>query len=198
MEAVMKLSAFARSIIGPARVRGYATDVSKASDPLIRPFGEHDEQKASLRALQESTIGLCWVNSEGKLVPFNEAEFAGIQREIANLQGKIDNNSSVLEKLDAKVAELELTEFSINKLKGEIEKRRGQIAQIRAEENDSLRSKWESVVSLGGNRGTYDKLPEVIEARAKAAAQIEPLESEIKALNGQIRSLESILSKFKR
>ena len=41
-------------------------------------------------------------------------------------------------------------------------------------------------------------LPEVIEARAKAAAQIEPIESEIKALNGQIRSLESILSKFKR
>ncbi len=96
------------------------------------------------------------------------------------------------------VAELELTEFSIGKLKGEIEKRRGQIAQIRSEESDSLRSRWEAVVSLGGNRGTYDKLPEVIDARAKAAEKIAPIESEIKALNGQIRSLESILSKFKR
>ena len=194
----MTLSAYARDIINRARVNCYATDASKASDALIRPFGELDEQRASLRALQEATIGLCWFNSEGKLVPFNEAEFAGIQREITNLQAKIDHNTKILNELDGKVAELGLTEFSISKLKGKIEKLRSQINQIRAEENDSLRSKWESVVSLGGNRATYDKLPEVIEARAKAAAQIEPLEAEIKALNGQIRSLESILSKFKR
>ena len=194
----MRLHDFARDIINRARVNCYATDAFKARDPLIRPFGEHDDQRASLRALQEATIGLCWVNSEGKLVPFDSAEFNAVQKEIAALQGKIDNNSSVLEKLDAKVAELGLTEFSISKLKSQIEKLRGQFNQIRAEENDSLRSKWESVVSLGGNRATYDKLPEVIEARAKAAAQIEPLEAEIKALNGQIRSLESILSKFKR
>ena len=194
----MRLHDFARDIINRARVNCYATDAFKARDALIRPYGEHDEQRASLRALQEATIGLCWVNSEGNLVPFDEAEFAGIQKEIAVLQAKIDNNSSVLDKLDAKVAELELTEFSIGKLKGEIEKRRGQIAQIRSEESDSLRSRWEAVVSLGGNRGTYDKLPEVIDARAKAAEKIAPIESEIKALNGQIRSLESILSKFKR
>jgi len=194
----MRLSAFARSVIQAANVNGYATDASRASDPLIRPFGEHDEQKASLRALQESTIGLCWVNSEGKLVPFNEAEFAGIQKEIANLQAKIDHNAVILDKLDAKVAELGLTEFSISKLKGQIEKLRSNINQIRAEENDSLRSKWEAVVSLGGNRATYDKLPEVIEARTKAAEKIAPIESEIKAFNAQIRSLESILSKFKR
>ena len=194
----MTLSAYARSIINVAKVNGYASDASKAGDALIRPFGEHDDQRASLRALQEATIGLCWVNSEGKLVPFDEAEFAGIQREITNLQTKIAHNTKILNELDAKVAELGLSEFSLAKLKGEIEKRRGQIAQIRAEENDSLRSKWESVVSLGGNRGTYDKLPEVIDARAKAAEKIAPIEAEIKALNGQIRSLESILSKFKR
>ena len=194
----MTLSAYARSITSVAKVNGYATDASNARDALIRPFGELDDQKATLISLQGSTLALCWVNSEGNLVPFDEAEFAGIQKEIAVLQAKIDNNSSVLDKLDAKVAELELTEFSIGKLKGEIEKRRGQIAQIRAEESDSLRSRWEAVVSLGGNRGTYDKLPEVIEARAKAAEKIAPIESEIKALNGQIRSLESILSKFKR
>ena len=39
-----------------------------------------------------------------------------------------------------KVAELGLSEFSLAKLKGQKEKLRGQIAQIRAEENDSLRS----------------------------------------------------------
>jgi chromosome segregation ATPase len=194
----MTLSAYARSIINVAKVNCYATDAFKARDPLIRPFGEHEDQKASLRALQEATIGLCWVNSEGKLVPFNEAEFTGIQKEIAVLQAKIDHNTKILNELDSKVAELGLTEFSISKLKGQIEKLRSQINQIRAEENDSLRSKWESVVSLGGNRATYDKLPEVIEARAKAAAQIEPLEGEIKAFNAQIRSLEAILSKFKR
>lgn len=194
----MRLHDFARDIINRARVNCYATDTSKARDALIRPYGEHDEQKASLRALQESTRALCWIDANGKLVPFDSAEFNAVQKEIAALQGKIDNNSSVLEKLDAKVAELGLTEFSLAKLKGEIEKLRSNINQIRAEENDSLRSKWESVVSLGGNRGTYDKLPEVIEARAKAAEKIAPIESEIKAFNAQIRSLEAILSKFKR
>ena len=194
----MRLSAYAHDIINRARVNGYASDASKAGDALIRPFWELDEQKASLKALQVSTMALCWIDANGKLVPFDAAEFNNVQREIAALQGKIDNNSSVLEKLDAKVAELGLTEFSISKLKSQIEKLRSQINQIRAEENDSLRSKWESVVSLGGNRGTYDALPEVIDARAKAAEKIAPIESEIKAFNAQIRSLESILSKFKR
>jgi len=194
----MTLSAYARDVINRARVNGYASDASKASDALIRPYGEHEDQKATLKSLQGSTLALCWVNSEGNLVPFDEAEFAGIQREITNLQTKIAHNTKILNELDAKVAELGLSEFSLAKLKGEIEKRRGQIAQIRAEENDSLRSRWEAVVSLGGNRATYDKLPEVIEARTKAAEKIAPIESEIKAFNAQIRSLESILSKFKR
>lgn len=194
----MRLHDFARDIINRARVNCYATDTSKARDALIRPYGEHDEQKASLRALQVSTMALCWIDANGKLVPFDSAEFNNVQREIANLQAKIDHNTKILDNLDGKVAELGLTEFSISKLKGKIEKLRSNINQIRAEENDSLRSKWEAVVSLGGNRATYDKLPEVIEARAKAAEKIAPIESEIKALNGQIRSLESILSKFKR
>jgi len=194
----MKLGTYARDIINRARVNCYATDTSKARDALIRPYGEHDEQKASLRALQESTRALCWIDANGKLVPFDSAEFNAVQREIAILQAKIDHNAAILDKLDAKVAELGLTEFSISKLKDQIEKLRGQINQIRSEENDSLHHKWESVVSLGGNRATYDKLPEVIEARAKAAAQIEPLEGEILAFNAQIRSLEAILSKFKR
>jgi len=194
----MTLSAYARDIINRARVNCYATDAAKAGDALIRPYGEHDEQKTTLKSLQVSTMALCWVNSEGKLVPFDEAEFAGIQKEIAVLQAKIDHNTKILNELDSKVAELGLTEFSLAKLKGQKEKLRGQIAQIRSEESDALRHKWEAVVSLGGNRGTYDALPEVIEARAKAAAQIEPLEGEIKALNAQIRSLEAILSKFKR
>ena len=194
----MTLSAYARSITSVAKVNGYASDASKAGDALIRPFGEHDKQRASLRALQESTRALCWIDATGGAVPFDEAEFNQVQREIANLQAKIDHNDDILDTLDDKVAELGLAEFSLAKLKGEKEKLRGQIAQIRSEESDALRHKWEAVVSLGGNRATYDKLPEVIEARAKAAAQIEPIEAEIKALNGQIRSLESILSKFKR
>ena len=194
----MRLHDFARDIINRARANGYATDASKASDPLIRPFRELDEQRATLMSLQGSTLALCWVNAEGKAVPFNEAEFNSVQKEIAALQAKIDHNAAILDKLDAKVAELGLTEFSIGKLKSQKEKLRMEIAQIRAEESDALRSKWESVVSLGGNRGTYDALPEVIEARAKAAVQIEPIEAEILAMDRQIRDLESILSKFKR
>ena len=194
----MRLHDFAHDIINRARANGYATDASKASDALIRPYGEHDEQRTTLISRQQTTMGLCWIDANGKAVPFDETEFDAVQREIAVLQAKIDHNATILEKLDAKVAELGLTEFSIGKLKSQKEKLRMEIAQIRAEESDALRSKWESVVSLGGNRATYDALPEVIEARAKAAAQIEPIEAEILALNAQIRSLESILSKFKR
>ena len=194
----MRLSAYAHDIINRAQANGYATDASKASDPLIRPFGEFDEQKGTLMSLQGSTLALCWVNAEGKAVPFNEAEFNSVQKEIVVLQSKVDHNTKILDALDAKVAELGLTEFSISKLKAQKEKMRSEINQIRAEENDSLRSRWESVVSLGGNRGTYDALPEVQEARAKAAAQIEPIEAQILALDRQIRDLESILSKFKK
>ena len=103
----MTLSAYARDVINRARVNGYASDTSKAGDALIRPFGEHDDQRASLRALQEATIGLCWVNSEGNLVPFDEAEFAGIQREIANLQAKIDANETKNAQLNDKTKKLE-------------------------------------------------------------------------------------------
>ena len=194
----MRLHDFARDIINRARVNCYATDAFKARDALIRPFGELDEQKTTLMSLQVSTMAMCWIDANGKTVPFDSAEFNNVQREIANLQAKIDHNTKILDNLDGKVAELGLTEFSISKLKGKIEKLRSNINQIRAEENDSLRSKWESVVSLGGNRATYDKLPEVIDARAKAAEKIAPIESEIKAFNAQIRSLESILSKFTR
>lgn len=194
----MKLGTYAHDIINRARANGYATDASKASDPLIRPFGEHDEQRASLRALQETTMSFCWISADGKAVPFNEAEFNSVQKEIAVLQAKVDHNIKILDALDAKVAELGLTEFSISKLKAQKEKMRSEIAQIRSEENDSLRSKWESVVSLGGNRATYDALPEVQAARAKAAEKIAPIESEILAMDRQIRDLESILSKFKR
>ena len=194
----MTLSAYARDIINRARVNGYATDTSTAGDALIRPFGELDEQKTTLKSLQGSTLALCWIGATGGAVPFDVADFDQVQREIAVLQAKIDHNDDILDALDDKVAELGLAEFSLAKIKSQKEKRRGQIAQIRSEESDALRHKWEAVVSLGGNRATYDKLPEVQEARAKAAAHIEPLEGEILALNGQIRSLEAILSKFKR
>ncbi len=103
-----------------------------------------------------------------------------------------------MDALDAKVAKLGLTEPSIGKLKAQKEKLREQINQIRAKKKDSLANKWQAVVTLGGNRGMYDALPEVQEARAKAAAQIEPIEAQILALDRQIRDLESILSKFKK
>ncbi len=92
----MKLGTYAHDIINRARANGYATDASKASDPLNRPFGEFDEQRASLRALQQTTIGLCWVNAEGKAVPFNETEFAGNQKEIVALKAKNDQNAEIL------------------------------------------------------------------------------------------------------
>ena len=192
----MKLSTYARDIINKARVNGYASDNFAASDALIKPFGTHEEQKASLKELQQATMGMCWVDSDCKLVPFDSMKFAALQREIGLLQSKIDHNSKVLDKLEAKVAELGLTEFSLSKLKGQIEKKRSQINQIRADEEYELRHKWEAVLKTGGSRADYDNLPEVRVARIKSAEQIEPLELEIKAINANVRALESILSKI--
>jgi len=192
----MRLGIYARDIINRARVNGYASDNFAASDALIKPYGTHEEQRASLKELQQATITMCWIDSEGKLVPFDSMKFAALQREIGLLQSKVDHNSKILDKLEDKVEELGLTEFSLSKMKGHIEKKRSKINQIRADENYDLRHKWEAVVATGGSRADYDNLPEVRAARIKSAEQIEPLELEIKAISANIRSLESILSKL--
>lgn len=193
----MKLSVCARDIINRAKVNGYAADSFMASDALIKPFGVQDEMNASLKELQQATITMCWIDAEGKLVPFDSMKFAALQREISLLQAKINHNSKVLEKLDDKVEELGLTEFSLSKLKGHIEKKRAQIKQICADEDYDLRHKWDAVLKTGGSRADYDNLPEVRVARIKSAEQIEPLELEIKSINATIRTLESILSKLR-
>lgn len=192
----MRLSAYAKDIINKAKLNGYAADSFMANDDLIKPFGTHEEQKASLKELQRATIGMCWIDSEGKLVPFDQIKFNALQREISLLQSKVDHNAKVLEKLDDKVVELRLAEFSLSKLKGQIEKKRSKINQIREDENYDLRHKWDAVVKIGGSRADYDNLPEVRVARAKSAEQIEPLELKIKAINANVRALESILSKL--
>jgi len=191
----MRLSVFARSAIKAAQV-GYATDASRASDPLIRPFGELDEQKASLRTLQVSTMALCWIDANGKLVPFDAAEFNAIQKEIAVLQAKIDHNAAILNELDAKATDMGIQSFG--KLHSEKNKILERIAQIKAEESDSLRSKWHAVVIVGGDRGAYDKLPEVIAAKAKTAELVEPLEAEINAIDENVQCLQAILRKIKK
>ena len=65
----MRLHDFARDIINRARVNCYATDASKARDALIRPFGEHDEQRASLRVAARVHAGPLLDRCEGGARP---------------------------------------------------------------------------------------------------------------------------------
>ena len=194
----MKLGDFARHVIKEAEVRGEATYRYLANDPLVKPFAEFDRQKVSLRALQESTMGLCWLDSKGH-IPYDEGEFSRVQTEIQRLQSVIDHNSKVLDELEAMVRELGLSDdqFSIARMNGEKSKLLERIEQIRAQPDKALAHKWNAVVEVGGNRAMYEALPEVKEARQKAVEQVEPLEAEIKVLDRQIQSLESILRKLK-
>ena len=194
----MKLGDFARHVIKEAEVRGEATYRYLANDPLVKPFAEFDRQKVSLRALQESTMGLCWLDSKGH-IPYDGGEFSRVQTEIQRLQSVIDHNSKVLDELEAMVRELGLSDdqFSIARMNGEKSKLLERIEQIRAQPDKALAHKWNAVVEVGGNRAMYEALPEVKEARQKAVEQVEPLEAEIKVLDRQIQSLESILRKLK-
>ncbi len=195
----MKLGDFARHVTKEAEVRGEATYRYRANDPLIRPFADYDRQKASLKTLRESTLELCWIDATGKAIPYDASVFAKVQAEIQRLQSVIDHNANVLDELEDMVRELGLDEdkFSLARMNGEKSKIQESIEQIRAYPDKALAHKWKAVVEVGGGREMYEALPDVKAARQKAVEQIEPLEAEVKGLDGQIQSLESILRKLK-
>jgi len=195
----MNLGDFAHHISKKANIEGYAADKSRASDPLVKPFADFDRQKARLTELQRSTLGLCWLDDKGKVVPYNLAEFGQVQTEIRNLTGKIDHNTKVLVELEAKVQELGISEdmFSLGRMHGEKRMLLERIEQIKTQPDKDLANKWKAVLEVGGDRAMYEALPEVKAARQKAQKEIEPLEAEIALLDGQIQSLETILRKLK-
>lgn len=195
----MKLGDYARQISRKADVEGYAADKSRAGDPLIKPFAEFDRQKASLRALQESTVGMCWLDDKGHMIPYDAGVFAKVQAEIQRLQSVIDHNANVLDELEDMVRELGLDEdkFSLARINGEKSKLLESIELILAQPDKALAHKWKAVVEVGGGREMYEALPDVKAARQKAIEEIEPLEAEITVLDSQIRSLESILRRLK-
>ena len=195
----MKLGDFARHVTKEAELRGDATYRYRANDPLIKPFAEFDRLKASLRTLQESTVGLCWLDDKGHAIPYDVGVFARVQAEILRLESTIDHNAVILDELECMVRELGLTDdqFSIARMKGEKSKLLESIELILAQPDKALAHKWKAVVEVGGDRAMYEALPDVKAARQKAVEQIEPLEAEITVLDSQIQSLESILRKLK-
>lgn len=192
----MRLSAFARSAIKAAQVSRFATDAANANDALIRPFADHDHHLEQLKALRESTRDLCWVDVNCKLIPIDANQFNQVQAEIRRLGDVIAHNTRVLNELDAKATELGIQ--SLGAMHSEKSKILERIAQIKAEESDSLRSKWHAIVIVGGNRGAYDKLPEVIAAKAKTAELIEPLQAKIDAIDENVQCLQAILRKIRK
>lgn len=202
----MKLSDFARRTIKGADLNGYAHDRFLAADPLIKPFADFDELVASIKPLKESTMALCWIDSKCKVVPINEAEFARVQKEIAAIQAKIDNNAAVLDELEAKVAELGILledrngheVFSLNMMEGARKKLLGEIGQIKSDEADSLNQKWRAVIEVGGDQNMFLALPEVQEIKRKTTEKIAPIEDEIRALDGKVKALQQILWEIKR
>ncbi|MDD1760748.1 MAG: hypothetical protein LUQ59_00800, partial [Methanothrix sp.] len=175
----MKLGDYARHVTKEAEVRGEATYRYRANDPLIKPFAEFDRQKASLRALQESTVGLCWLDAKGKAIPYDVGAFARVQDEILRLQSAIDHNANVLDELEDMVRVIGLSEdkFSLGRLHGEKSRIQESIEQIRAYPDKTLAHKWRAVVEVGGDREMYEALPEVRAARQRAVEQIEPLKA---------------------
>jgi peptidoglycan hydrolase CwlO-like protein len=148
----------------------------------------------------DKIMAMCWVDRECEVVPYDPGEFAKAQDRIQALKEKVDHNQRVLEELEAKVAELGLTEdrYSIRTLRGERLKAQEMMDFLRMQTDQRLRPKWDAVLEVGGTREMYEKLPEVVAANQKLQAEIEPLEQKIKVLDEQIAALDAIVSKFRR
>lgn len=194
----MKLRQFAEHIKKEADVRGYANDRSRADDPLIRPFAALQEQRERLLSLQKSTINLCWINDQRKLIPFDKDGFEAIQSQIKHLQEIITNNAAVLGELEAAVQDLSIEPMSLGVLRMERSKALEEISFLKSQPDKAMQHKWKAVLEVGGSREMHEALPEVIAARAEADAKIAPLLDRVETLEHQIKSLESILSKFIR
>ena len=194
----MKLSEYAEHIKKEADVRGYANDRSRADDPLIQPFAALQDQQERLLDLQRSTLSLCWLNDQRKLIPYDKTSFDAIQSEIRHLQEIITSNSVVLEELEAAVEDLSIEPLSLGVLRMELAKALESITFLKAQPDKDLAHKWKAVLEVGGSREMYEALPEVIAARTEAAAKITPLLAHIETLEHQINSLELILAKFIR
>ena len=194
----MKLSEYASHIKKEADLRGYAADRSRADDPLIRPFAVLQNQRERLLDLQRSTLSLCWLNDQRKLIPYDKTSFDAIQSEIRHLQEIITSNSVVLEELEAAVEDLSIEPLSLGVLRMELAKALESITFLKAQPDKDLAHKWKAVLEVGGSREMYEALPEVIAARTEADAKIAPLLDRVETLEHQIKSLESILSKFIR
>ncbi len=194
----MKLSQFAEHIKKEADVRGYANDRSRADDPLIQPFAALQEQRERLLDLQRSTLSSCWINEQRKLIPFDIAGFNQLQNDIKHLQEAISHNALVLDELERAVEDMYIDQMSLGILRMERAKALEEITFLKSQPDKDLAHKWKAVLEVGGSREMYEKLPETIAARAEADAKIAPLLERIKTLEHQIKSLESILSKFIR
>jgi len=91
-----------------------------------------------------------------------------------------------------------IDQMSLGILRMERAKALEEITFLKSQPDKDLAHKWKAVLEVGGSREMYEKLPETIAARAEADAKIAPLLERIKTLEHQIKSLESILSKFIR
>ena len=194
----MKLSEYASHIKKEADLRGYAADRSRADDPLIRPFAVLQNQRERLLDLQRSTLTSCWINDQRKLIPLDIAGFNQLQNDIKHLQEAISHNALVLDELEKAVEDMHIDQMSLGILRMERSKALEEISFLKSQPDKAMQHKWKAVLEVGGSREMYEKLPETIAARAEADAKIAPLLERIKTLEHQIKSLESILSKFIR
>lgn len=194
----MKLSEYASHIKKEADLRGYAADRSRADDPLIRPFAVLQNQRERLLDLQRSTLSLCWLNDQRKLIPYDKTSFDAIQSEISRLQEIITSNNDVLTELEAAVEDMHIDQMSLGILRMERSKALEEISFLKSEPDKALAHKWKAIQEIHGSREMYEALPEVIAARTEADAKIAPLLDRVETLEHQIKSLESILSKFIR
>lgn len=194
----MKLRQFAEHIKKEADVRGYANDRSRADDDLIRPFAALQNQRERLLDLQRSTLSSCWINEQRKLIPFDIAGFNQLQNDIKHLQEAISHNALVLDELERAVEDMYIDQMSLGILRMERAKALEEITFLKSQPDKDLAHKWKAVLEVGGSREMYEALPEVIAARQQAAAKIAPIQARIDVIEHQIKSLESILSKFIR
>jgi hypothetical protein len=194
----MSLAQYARSAINKAQA-GFADDVSKAGDALVRPFGVLDGQIAQLQALRESTMKAVYAKlSKDKvtLLPIDPASFEKLSCDIETLDGKIAHNQDVLNKLEAACAELGIEDYSLAKMNSSRNAVVMQIRDVKEHALDSVQHLFQAAEALG-NRNLAEKNPAVIKAKKEAATTIKNLEVELGTWSDKIGRLEGVLREFK-
>lgn len=159
----------------------YGSEENFLHDDLVRPFNVFADQEAELLELKKAAL---YDKTAASRIP-------GLERKIAA-------NRKVLDRLEAKVAKMQLEPLSLGRLR---QKQQELVWKIREAESalaDNISPFFEAALTTLGDSGMQaaERHPKVVEARAASEAKIRGIQTEYAGIGEKIGILESILKDF--